>query len=190
MLDAALSPGASVLQLGAGTGRISGPLARLGHPTTALDHSGEMLRFVTDAEPVRADIRSCDLGRTFDAVILATFLINVPDPLMRADFLRVGRRHLAPTGQVLVQRQIPERFAQAGTRIDAWDDGGERETTAAHFDGELLTLSEVFRIGGQEWQHTFTARLIPDDQLPEILAEAGLVLDRWLSRQWFVARPS
>lgn len=190
MLHAAMSPGASVLELGAGTGRISDGLAGLGHPTTALDHSPEMLGLVTQAEPVVADMRTCDLQRTFDAVVLATFLINVPDRSMRGDFLRACRRHVRPAGQVFVQRQPADRFALARTGIQEWAGSGQRETTEVHLDGDLLTLSEVFRIDGQEWRHTFTARRIPDEELPAILAEAGLTLDRWLSRQWFVARPS
>ncbi|HSE07729.1 MAG TPA: class I SAM-dependent methyltransferase [Nocardioidaceae bacterium] len=190
LLHAALSPSATVLELGAGTGRISDALAALGHPTTALDHSADMLALVKRAEPVLADMRDCDLRRTFDAVVLATFLINVPDLDMRTDFLRACRRHVSPSGQVFIQRQVPDRFDQVKPSVDQWYDGGRRETVNAHLDGDLLTVSEAFTVGGQKWNHTFVVRRIADAELPDVLAEAGLRLDRWLSSQWLVARPA
>src|SRR5208282_5196498 len=52
----AAGPGASVLELGCGTGRITHPLVALGHPVVAVDESPEMLAQVRDAETVCARI--------------------------------------------------------------------------------------------------------------------------------------
>ena len=87
LISAELPDRSSVVELGAGTGRIIDALAGLGHHTTAVDHSADMLALVKNSETVLADVRGLDLGRTFDAVVLATFLINVTDIEIRRDFL-------------------------------------------------------------------------------------------------------
>ena len=46
----AVRPGASILELGCGTGRITHPLVALGHPVVAVDESPEMLAHVRDAD--------------------------------------------------------------------------------------------------------------------------------------------
>lgn len=189
LISAELPDRSRVVELGAGTGRIIDGLAGLGHDTTAVDHSADMLALVKNSETVLADIRGLNLGRTFDAVVLATFLINVPDVDMSRDFLAACHRHVAPGGQVFIQRQVPDRFGRVQPGIDDWYDGGQRETVRAELRGDLLTVSEVFRINGQQWQHTFTVRRITDEELTRTLGEIGLRLDRWLSNQWFVARP-
>ena len=68
----AIGPGASILELGCGTGRITHPLTGLGHPVVAVDESPEMLAHVRGAETVCARIEDLDLGRRFDAVLLAS----------------------------------------------------------------------------------------------------------------------
>jgi 2-polyprenyl-3-methyl-5-hydroxy-6-metoxy-1,4-benzoquinol methylase len=48
IVHAAVPPGASILELGCGTGRILRPLAALGHPVTGVDDSPDMLARVAD----------------------------------------------------------------------------------------------------------------------------------------------
>src|SRR5580704_2232265 len=83
----ALRPGASILELGSGTGRITHPLVALGHPVVAVDESPEMLAYVRDAETVCSRIEDLALGRRFDAVLLASHLINTNDIATRAALL-------------------------------------------------------------------------------------------------------
>jgi hypothetical protein len=64
------------------------------------------------------------------------------------------------------------------------------ERFAATLDGDLLTVDEVFRMGGREWPHRFTNRRVEDDVLREMLVEVGLHLDRFLAPTWLVARPA
>jgi ubiquinone/menaquinone biosynthesis C-methylase UbiE len=45
----AIPPGASILELGAGAGRMTRPLVGLGHPVVAVDESGEMLARIRGA---------------------------------------------------------------------------------------------------------------------------------------------
>jgi 2-polyprenyl-3-methyl-5-hydroxy-6-metoxy-1,4-benzoquinol methylase len=48
-VESLLSPNSSVLDLGAGAGRIADPLAELGHRVTAVDESPEMLAHIRHA---------------------------------------------------------------------------------------------------------------------------------------------
>ncbi|HVV13973.1 class I SAM-dependent methyltransferase [Amycolatopsis sp.] len=49
-MHAEIAPGAEVLDLGYGSGRIAHRLIELGHPVTAVDDSPEMLAYVRGAE--------------------------------------------------------------------------------------------------------------------------------------------
>ncbi len=53
-----LPPRSSVLDLGAGTGRIANALTALGHRVTAVDDSAEMLEHVRCARTVQARIEN------------------------------------------------------------------------------------------------------------------------------------
>jgi SAM-dependent methyltransferase len=88
LIHDAVSPGASILELGCGAGRVTRPLAAMGHPMVAVDNSPAMLKHVTVAQTVCADITHLDLGRTFDAVLVASHLVNHGD--------RAGRVHCSP----------------------------------------------------------------------------------------------
>src|SRR6185369_7492593 len=54
IVDAAVPPGASVLELGCGTGRILRPLAEAGHPVLGVDESAGMLAALADLPTVRS----------------------------------------------------------------------------------------------------------------------------------------
>jgi 2-polyprenyl-3-methyl-5-hydroxy-6-metoxy-1,4-benzoquinol methylase len=57
-----LPTGATVLDLGCGTGRLAEPLVRLGHPVTGVDNRPEMLAALRLATPVCANITMIDLN--------------------------------------------------------------------------------------------------------------------------------
>lgn len=80
-----LAAGASVLELGCGAGRITRQLVRLGYRVTAVDESPEMLANVLDAATVQAQIEGLELGRRFDAVLLASNLVNAEPPRLPRD---------------------------------------------------------------------------------------------------------
>lgn len=98
-----------VLDVGAGTGRVSLDLARRGHEVIALDADPDLLaeldrRARADGLHIRtvaADARDFDLGRRVGLVIVpmqTLQLLGGPDG--RAGFLRSAARHLAPGGLV------------------------------------------------------------------------------------------
>ena len=96
----AIRPGASILELGCGAGRVTHPLVALGHRVVAFDESPEMLAHVRDAETVCGPIEELALDRRFDVVLLASHLVNA-DPPTRAAFLAACRRHVAEAAHLL-----------------------------------------------------------------------------------------
>ena len=103
---AAATPGAPVLEVGCGTGRVALALARAGHPVTAVDVDasllGELARRASalPVEVVQADARELDLpSRGYGLCVAALQTIQLfggPEP--RARFLAAAREHLRPDG--------------------------------------------------------------------------------------------
>jgi SAM-dependent methyltransferase len=192
VVHAAIPVGASVLELGAGAGRITHPLVELGHPVVAVDESPEMLAHIHGADIVTAQIQALDLGRRFDAVLLASFMVNTADGALRRGFLRACRRHLRDDGRVLLQRHAPAWF----------DEAAEGETTREGItfglrDLErpgpgLLSATTEYRVGDRLWTQWFTARRLDDAELAAALAEADLAVDAYLTgdRSWVRAAPA
>ena len=177
----AISPGASILELGAGAGRMTHPLVALGHPVVAVDESGEMLARIRGAMTVQARIEELDLGRRFDAVVLASFLVNEPDDELRGRFLRACRDHVGDDGCMLVQRHPAAWFDEAaeGERIS----GGItfRLRDLARPGPGLLSATVEYQVGERVWTQWFTARRLDDGALAAVLAGAGLAVDGYLT---------
>jgi SAM-dependent methyltransferase len=106
IVDAATPEGASVLELGCGTGRILRLLAGLGHPVLGVDESPAMLAHVADLPTVCSRIENLRLDRTFDTILLASSMLNTEQALRRA-FLATCRRHVDPLGVVVIQQTAP-----------------------------------------------------------------------------------
>jgi SAM-dependent methyltransferase len=192
VVHAAIPAGASVLELGAGAGRVTHRLVELGHPVVAVDESPEMLGRIRGAETVRARIQELDLGRRFDAVLLASFLVNTPDDGLRRGFLAACREHVEPGGCVLVQRHPPAWFDEVAE--------GERTSDGVTFrlrdlrrpGPGLVAATAEYQAGERVWTHEFTARRLDDGELAAALAEAGLAVDAYLTGDgsWVRAVPA
>jgi SAM-dependent methyltransferase len=94
-----------VLELGCGTGRKLIPIAADGHPCVGLDSSSDMLAAAqrkadvggAAVEWTKGDMRTFDLGRTFDLVFIAgNSLLHLHEPEDLVRCFRSVRRHLAP----------------------------------------------------------------------------------------------
>ncbi|WP_243398744.1 class I SAM-dependent methyltransferase [Mameliella alba] len=108
-LDRALADvpaGGAVLDLGCGAGRPIGVfLAGQGFAVTGVDFSSAMLALfsqnVPDARALLADMRTLDLGRTFDAIIGWGSFFHLTEAEQRAALPRIVA-HLAPGGRLLL----------------------------------------------------------------------------------------
>lgn len=187
----AAGPGAWILELGCGTGRITHPLVALGHPVVALDESPEMLAHVRGAETMCARIEDLALGRRFDVVLLASHLINTYDIPTRTAFLAASRRHVADDGGVIIQQHAPGWFAAAADAENVRDGIIFRMRDVSRPAPDLVSATVEYVDGNQAWTQTFTARRLDDAELAAVLADAGLRLDRYLTddHSWLRAVP-
>ncbi|GAA2629226.1 hypothetical protein GCM10010399_71240 [Dactylosporangium fulvum] len=190
IVHAAVPPGAEVLELGCGTGRILRRLAALGHAVTGVDTSPEMLAHAADVTTVCTPIETADLGRRFDVVLLASHLVNTPDPAVRAALLAGARRHVTADGTLVVQWHPPAWFDTVAPS-DAERDGIRYVLSAPHRDGPLLTATVGYHVGDRRWSHTFTARRLTEDELTQAVGEAGFGPPRRLTADgsWLASRP-
>jgi SAM-dependent methyltransferase len=186
-----IGPGASILELGCGTGRLAHRLVELGHPVVAVDESPEMLAHVRGAETVCARIEGLSLGRRFDAVLLASHLINVADEPIRTALLIACRDHVADDGSVIVQQHPPEWFAAAAEAENTSEGIIFRLRDVSRPAPNLVSATVEYVVGGQRWTQTFTSARLDDSELAAALAAAGLRLDRYLTENhsWFRAVP-
>jgi SAM-dependent methyltransferase len=190
IVHAAVPDGASILELGCGTGRLLRPLAGLGHPVLGVDESPDMLARVPDLPTACSPIETLRLDRTFGAILLASTMINA-DPAKRRAFLAACRRHADPGGVVVIQQQPPTWFDTV--------EPTERQhgdilliVRSADRSGSQLGVVVEYQVGDRTWTHAFSPCRISEDELTADLGSADLTFGRWLTddHAWFMARPS
>ncbi|MFH9426138.1 class I SAM-dependent methyltransferase [Streptomyces sp. NPDC017529] len=185
-------PGASILELGAGAGRLTHVLLERGYRVVAVDESEEMLRRIKGARTVHSSIEGLNLGEQFDVVLLASHLLNTAEPTSRDAMLRSCRRHVADAGQVLVERQGEDWYGPRKAPVGRERAGIRMRIVSA--DRSVPGVSDVrieYEIDGMRWTHSFRARDVPDAMLERMLAAAGLRLVRYLTEDhsWVEAVP-
>jgi SAM-dependent methyltransferase len=188
IVHGAVRAGATVLDLGCGSGRVAHGLIELGHPVVGVDQSTEMLAHVRGAETVHAQIAGLRLDRCFDAVLLASHLVNTPDSGERRALWAAAARHLAPGGRVIVEWHPPSWFDTVPTGVGAVGDLLV-ELTGVVRDGDLLSATVRYWSDSELWTQAFTARRLTDRDVERELAETGLRFDGWLTddHAWFAA---
>jgi SAM-dependent methyltransferase len=182
-------PGAEILELGAGAGRITHRLLELGHTVVAVDQSQAMLDHIRGAETVQADIETLALGRRFPVVVLASNFVNDADRGRVRTFLETCARHATPDGRVLLQG-----YPRGWEPSSEWRDVGDVRARLRSFDldGRLLRgeMEYVLADGGTVF-HSFEAVLPEDEELDRDLEAAGLERHQFLDEacSWIEAVP-
>lgn len=181
IVHAAVPPGATILELGAGTGRVTRPLIELGHPVVAVDSSPAMLAHVTGARTVVGEIESLALEEEFDAVLLGSHLVNTPDVALRGAFLDTCRRHVRMTGCVLVERHPPRWFDEA-TEFERTVDGiTYRLRDLSRPSAGIIEAAMEYQVEPDVWTHRFRTERVDDETLAAALAERDLSIDTVLT---------
>jgi SAM-dependent methyltransferase len=191
LVHRAVADGASILELGSGTGRMTRGLLELGHAVTAIDNDPEMLNHVPEgAKTVLSDIETLVLETSYPAVLLASNLINNPDQNIRSKFLATCRRHVTEEGVVILQRYQPDL---QGWEPGDWVDRGSVAVRISWFkrEGNQFSASIQYRRADRTWTETFSAAILDDERIRTELAHMGLRLERILDSEgtWILATP-
>jgi SAM-dependent methyltransferase len=177
LVHGAVPPGAAVLDLGCGTGRIARPLAALGHRVVGVDESPEMLALLGPSVPgVRSAIEDLDLPEHFGGVLLAGYLVNTPDADQRGALLGSARRHLGHGGVLVGQWHPPAWFARltAGQRYGGALREVRTELEVLDLAPDLLEAVVRYDVGDLHWEQWFRAARLDVPDLDAALAAAGL----------------
>ncbi|BFO21407.1 class I SAM-dependent methyltransferase [Streptomyces sp. KM77-8] len=186
-----------VLDLAAGSGRLTLPLLALGREVTALELSESMLRLLAtrlDEAPERlrrrctlahADMSGFALGTRFGAIVLGTTSVSLLDQAGRAGLFASVREHLAPGGRFLLSTvdSLP-----AGSGLPD-DPEAEFEVTGSsgrlyrmfeywppEADARTITVFPEAAGDGPVEVCTTTVRVLRADRLETELADAGLTV--------------
>ena len=197
-VDLARHHGGDVLELACGTGQLLVPLAATGRPTVGLDSAAPMLEAARDrlaaagasAELVAGDMRSFQLPRRFAVIVVArNSLLHLESAEELIAALRTARTHLAPGGVVafdVFQPNIELLARPAGTRVPVMTAhaAGFGEITVEQtcaYDAAAQVQRGTWHVstsGGDAWSFPLHLRSIFPQELPLLLAAAGLALDR------------
>ncbi|MEV4945917.1 class I SAM-dependent methyltransferase [Streptomyces sp. NPDC053755] len=195
VIAAAVPPGATLLELGCGAGRVTGPLVERGFAVTAVDESAEMLAAVRERVPgvetVLSPIEALDLGRRFDVVMLASYLVHTAEHDTRQALLETCRRHVEDDGCVLIQREGENWHREVPReRVDAAGCTVRIVSARPVGDGVDAVLAE-YLFPDARWTQTFLSRPLAPEDFERHLGEAGLVVDTTLTDDgtWVRARP-
>ncbi|MCF6471360.1 class I SAM-dependent methyltransferase [Nonomuraea sp. MG754425] len=187
-------PGGSVLELGAGVGRVTHPLVELGFAVVAVDESPEMIARVRGARTVLARVQDLRLDERFDTVMLASQLVNTTDERSRHALLAACARHVDRHGAVLIQwmpAEAHDRWHVGMGRTDgdvSISMAAVEEVSPGVFDATMrYTYGDA-----QVWTQSFSSKRLTDGDLAAALEAEGLRLDRFLTedRTWVVAVPA
>jgi hypothetical protein len=151
-----------------------------------------MLAEINGAATVLSDIEELSLGISFDAVLLGSFLIHTPVSGTRAILLEVCRRHVNPSGVVLIQRYRDGWPARAVPGCMGEKDGIKAFIDDVAHDGRFVRITLRHEAASGTWTQSFTAETLSESELGDALANAGLSLERYIDQDqsWLVARPT
>ncbi len=177
-----------ILELGAGTGRVTAALRDLA-PVVAVDLSPEMLKRAADrlkqqagehafaAELIVADMRRLALGRRFDLIVAASDpFSHITRQRERQVALRAIAKHLQPGGRLVIEglyrsgrrrTEAPERTTHGIAVREIWDPIGVHDCWRARY---------LYREGAELTEAEFVARAWNPLEAGDLLKGCGLEL--------------
>jgi SAM-dependent methyltransferase len=190
-------PGARVLELGCGTGRLSQPLADRGFAVTGLDRAAAMLSVARRkargraAAPhyVQADLREFDLGPAFELVLLANNTLGHLHGLDELTaMLRCVRSHLSDGGRFVIDifNPSPGRLALGPDHVfpvlEFNDATGQRVEVSetAHYDLATQVSQLQWQLNfadGRKATLRFQLRVYFPQELDALLALNGFAIE-------------
>lgn len=186
-----------VLELGCGTGRVLLELARAGAETVGIDLSAAMLECAREraiAEDLNitlalADLRSFDLGRTFELVIMPFNVLNHlldDDSLERT--LNTIARHMTPDARLVIDTFQPSLDfltdePEKRRKILRYLDPYQQKEIVLFEENHYEPANQLNRI---VWSYTIDG--VEDARIDEITMRLFFPreLDTWLKRNGFV----
>ena len=186
-LRALFPAGTQVVELGCGTGRLSRRLLEWGSRVTAVDNCPEMLAALPDgAAPVLSDIESLKLDEHFDVALLASCMINHPQPAVRERFIDTARRHLRERGHLLLERHDPAwlRRVEPGP-IGPVDDAGEMAMSvdAVRRTDNVVEMTLRYEIAGNIWLQSFGTVPLDEADIEALLSECRFGSFAWSGKR-------
>ncbi|MET8936378.1 class I SAM-dependent methyltransferase [Streptomyces rubiginosohelvolus] len=182
------APGASVLELGVGTGRVALPLAERGFDVTGVESSEGMLARLAEKDPagritpVHGDFSGLDLGRSFD-VVLAPF--NVLCCAMAVDeqiaLMHAMARHVTAEGHVVIETFDPSDYhVQKKNEVNTYPIGARgaliESVGVLPASQNMMLQSTLFLDGDAPRSATTVMRYVWPGELDLLGAIAGLEL--------------
>ena len=196
-----------VLELGAGSGRITLALARAGLAVTAVDSSPTMLDALSErlkAEPlavqrrvrvVMGDMRALTLDETFRWVIApfnTVLHLYTPDDI--AGFFLTAKRHLRPRGELLFDYATPrvrdlavdpQRWYKGGSLIEPTSGKRVRYAERFHYSPQRQVLSTWLHFapidGSEPWELLLTHRQFFPQEMRALLTLHGFDKQQWFA---------
>lgn len=186
-----------VLELAAGSGRLTFPLLALGREVVALELAPAMRQLLAEQLAAAApalrqrctvtagDMADFSLGRTFGAVVLGTSSVSLLDEASRQGMFTCVREHLAPGGRLLMTTVDIDAAAVADAAAEDLDlqvpagDGAPglhiiEHWSAGHRSRTVTVLPAQLPPDGPVTVCVSTIRVLPPAQLAEEMAAAGL----------------
>ena len=152
-------------------------------------NSAEMLAYVPpEACKICADIENLAITEKFDAVILASCLVNTPDVTLRLAQLTKCQNLLKPGGHILLERFDPTCLTNV--QIGPLNSLGTVEMYIDDVRGSGTNRELCFRYreGEDEWHQYFTAAVLDDEDIGRCLSSVGFEPPQWINRRWASAQ--
>lgn len=122
LLDVLVAPGSTVLDAGCGPGRLGAELHERGHDVTGVDVDPVLVAAARQDHPgptwLEGDLATLDLGRTFDAIVVAGNVMVFLAPGSERRVLARLRAHLDDGGRLVLGFRLDLHYGVADLDAD------------------------------------------------------------------------